>query len=85
LKELQQSLTIARNILERYDVTSDEATALLLVVTNYAYALEQLDDYDHQRLTPGKGTDKPATGIVKRYHISGSTFSFGSSLQRATF
>ncbi|NMW19710.1 MAG: cytochrome C biogenesis protein CycH, partial [Chlorobiaceae bacterium] len=49
MKELQQSLTIARNILERYDVTSDEATALLLVVTNYAYALEQLDDYDHQR------------------------------------
>ncbi len=63
LKELQQSLTIARNILERYDVTSDEAAALLQVVTNYAYALELLDDYDHQRLTPGKGTDKPATGI----------------------
>ena len=30
LTELQQSLTIARNILERYDVTSDDAAALLL-------------------------------------------------------
>jgi len=30
LTELQQSLTITRNILERYDVTSDDAAALLL-------------------------------------------------------
>ena len=63
LTELQQSFTIARNILERYDVTSDEAAGLLQVVTNYAYALELLDDYDHQRLSAGNGTEKPATGI----------------------
>ncbi len=30
--------------------TSDEAKALLRVVTDYTYALDLLDDYDHQRI-----------------------------------
>ena len=31
-------------------MTSDEATGLLKVVTDYSYALDILDKYDHQQL-----------------------------------
>ncbi len=51
LKELRQSLKLVGQVLERYDVTSDQARALLHVVTDYASALDLLDDYDHQRVT----------------------------------
>jgi prophage maintenance system killer protein len=51
LKELRQSLKLIGQVLERYDVTSDQARALLHVVTDYASALDLLDDYDHQRVT----------------------------------
>ena len=51
LKELHQSLKLIGQVLERYDVTSDQARALLHVVTDYASALDLLDDYDHQRVS----------------------------------
>jgi prophage maintenance system killer protein len=51
LQELRQSLKLVGQVLERYDVTSDQARALLQVVTDYAAALDLLDDYDHQRVS----------------------------------
>ena len=53
LQELKQSLRIVGQVLDRYDVSSDQAQALLRVVTDYARALDILDDYDHQRVRPG--------------------------------
>jgi len=53
LKELRQSLRLVEHVLDRHEVGSDEAKALLKVVTDYAYALELLDDYDHQRVVQG--------------------------------
>jgi len=50
LQELQQSLQLVEHVLDRHEVTSDEAKALLRVVTDYAYALDLLDDYDHHRV-----------------------------------
>jgi prophage maintenance system killer protein/transcriptional regulator CtsR len=50
LQELRQSLQIIEHVLDRNDVSSDEARALLRVVTDYSYALDLLDDYDHQRV-----------------------------------
>ncbi len=50
LKELRQSLQLVEHVLDHYEVTSDEAKALLRVVTDYAYALDLLDDYDHQKI-----------------------------------
>lgn len=50
LQELKQSLQLVEHVLDRYDVSSDEAKALLRVVTDYSYALDLLDDYDHQRI-----------------------------------
>jgi prophage maintenance system killer protein len=51
LKELRQSLKPVGQVLDRYDVTSDQARGLLSVVTDYAAALDLLDDYDHQRVS----------------------------------
>ena len=63
LKELQQSLKLVGQVLERYDVTSDQARALLRVVTDYASALDLLDDYDHQRVSVARLKPEEARGI----------------------
>ncbi len=63
LKELRQSLKLVGQVLDRYDVTTDQARALLRVVSDYSYALDLLDDYDHQRLTTGRTRRGKATAI----------------------
>ena len=63
LKELKQSLKLIGQVLERYDVTSDQARALLQVVTDYAFALDLLDDYDHQRVSVARLKPGEARGI----------------------
>ena len=50
LEELKQTVKLLGNVVERKDLNSDEATGLLKVVTDYAYALDVLDRYDHQVL-----------------------------------
>ena len=50
LQELRQSLRLIEHVLDRYEVSTDEAKALLRVVTDYSSALDLLDDYDHQRV-----------------------------------
>jgi len=54
LKELHQSLRLVEQVLDHYEVDSDQAKALLRVVTDYDYALDLLDDYDHQRIRLGQ-------------------------------
>jgi hypothetical protein len=49
LKELRQSLKLIEQVLERYDVTSDQARALLYVVTDYAAAEGHQRDHDRRR------------------------------------
>ncbi len=63
LKELRQSLRIAGQVLDTRAVTADEASALLRVVADYAAALDLLDDYDHQRVRPPRGSAATAEGI----------------------
>ncbi len=50
LKELRQTIRLVQNVIEHQTVTGDEASALLRVVSDYTYALDLLDDYDHQRV-----------------------------------
>jgi len=50
LDELKQTVKLLGNVIERKALNSDEATGLLKVVTDYAYALDVLDRYDHQIL-----------------------------------
>ena len=50
LADLNQAVRLIAGMAERRDLTGDEARALLLVVGDYSYALDLLDDYDHQRV-----------------------------------
>jgi prophage maintenance system killer protein len=58
LKELRQSIRLIENIISKHDVSTDEARALLKVVSDYSYALDVLDDYDHRRIKPLKITPR---------------------------
>ncbi len=49
LRVLKQTLKLASDISKRKLLSGDEASALLQTVSEYAYALKLLDDYDHQR------------------------------------
>lgn len=50
LEELKQTVKLLGNVIESKALNTDEATGLLKVVTDYAYALDVLDKYDHQLL-----------------------------------
>jgi death-on-curing family protein len=50
LRDLNQAVRLVAGIVERKDLSGDEAKALLRVVGEYSRALDLLDDYDHQRL-----------------------------------
>jgi prophage maintenance system killer protein len=63
LKELRQSIRLVANVLEHYDLTTDQAKAIIRVVTDYEKALDILDDYDHQRVRPAVCPHAPALGI----------------------
>jgi|SRR6218665_386951 len=57
LDQLKQTVRLLGNVVENKDLNSDEATGLLKVLTDYTYALDILDQYDHQQLEV-KGTTK---------------------------
>jgi len=60
LKELQNSVKILGNALTFKTLSSDESAGLLKIISDYAYALDILDQYDYQSLeiknTSGKET-----------------------------
>lgn len=51
LASLKNTVHLLSHVLESKELSSDEATGLLKVVTDYSYALDILDKYDHQQLT----------------------------------
>ena len=64
LKDLKQSLKLVSDISKRKLLSGDEATALLQVVSEYAYALDLLDDYDHQRVAIRKTSRRKAKSVT---------------------
>jgi hypothetical protein len=50
LEELKTAVGLLANVLERQELSADEATGLLKVITDFTYALDTLDRYDYQRL-----------------------------------
>lgn len=50
LEDLKQTVKLLGNVIENKVLSSDEATGLLRIVTDYTYALDVLDQYDHQVL-----------------------------------
>lgn len=60
LNELKQSVKILGEVLNYKTLSNDESIGLLRIISDYAYALDILDQYDYQRLeikdTSGKET-----------------------------
>jgi prophage maintenance system killer protein len=50
LKELQESAKLIGEVIESRKLTSDESSGLLKIISDYAYALDLLDQYDYQQL-----------------------------------
>jgi prophage maintenance system killer protein len=50
LTDLKQTVKLLENVLQKKSLNSQEATGLLRVITDYTYALDVLDKYDHERL-----------------------------------
>jgi len=62
--ELKRTIKLLENVVSSKDLNSVEATGLLKVVTDYSYALDVLDNYDHQTLK------KPLKKSKEKYKIS---------------
>jgi prophage maintenance system killer protein len=58
LGELKQAVKLLGNVIETKNLNTDEATGLLKVITDYTYALDILDQYDHQSLEIKSTTGK---------------------------
>jgi len=49
-QELKQAVSLLETIVKTKEITGDEAQGLLKVLSDYAFALDILDQYDHQTL-----------------------------------
>jgi death-on-curing family protein len=60
LKELKDSVKMLSSVINSKALTNDESTGLLKIISDYAYALDILDQYDYEKLdikdTSGKET-----------------------------
>ena len=70
LKELQDTVRIIGNVINTKTLTNDESTGLLKIISDYAYALDILDQYDYQSLeiqyTSGKETTKVIVNLINK-------------------
>jgi hypothetical protein len=57
LDDLKKTVKLLSNVIEHKELTADEATGLLKVITDYAYALDTLDRYDYQQLSVEQTTE----------------------------
>ena len=64
--ELQKAVRLIGEVLSGRALDAPQSEGLLLVITDYAYALSLLDDYDHQRLAIRNTTCKEPFKIT--YH-----------------
>jgi prophage maintenance system killer protein len=49
-ENLKQTVKLLSNVIQNKELNTSEATGLLKVITDYSYALDILDQYDHQVL-----------------------------------
>jgi hypothetical protein len=54
LRDLIRAVCLISEVVERRDLSGDDAKALLRVVGEYGRSLDLLDDYDHQRISAPK-------------------------------
>jgi len=54
VKELEKSIEVFKRVANSYQLKQDEFTGILKVISDYTYALDILDQYDHQELKLGR-------------------------------
>lgn len=82
LKELQDSVKILGNVLKFKNLNNDESIGLLKIITDYAYALDILDQYDYQTLKIEDATNNDAYKLTYEeamYQISVVKTTMGNS------
>ena len=57
LDDLKKTVKLLSDVIEHQELTADEATGLLNVITDYTYALDTLDRYDYQQLSVEQTTE----------------------------
>ena len=62
--DLKKTIKLLEAVVSSKKLDSEEATGLLRVVSDYSYALDTLDKYDHQTL------EKPSKGSKEKYRIT---------------
>ncbi len=70
LEELKQTVKLLGNVIGSKVLSTDEATGLLKIVTDYTYALDILDQYDHQVLEIHATTSKELFEITYKAAIT---------------
>ena len=58
LDNLKQSIKILANVVNQKELTGDESIGLLKIISDYAYALDILDQYDYQTLKIQETSEK---------------------------
>lgn len=56
--DLKQTVKLLSNVIHAKELSADEATGLLQVISDFTYALDTLDRYDYQELTVEHTTPK---------------------------
>ncbi len=59
-EELKKTIKLLSNVIQNKELSKEEATGLLRIVTDYAYGLDVLDKYDYQTLQVEKSETKEA-------------------------
>ncbi len=54
VKELERSIEVFKRVADIQQLKQDEFTGILKVISDYTYALDILDQYDHQKITVSK-------------------------------
>lgn len=57
-EDLKKTVKLLSNVLQTKELTADEATGLLQVITDYTYGLDVLDKYDYQKLSIEQTTNE---------------------------
>jgi len=64
VRELEKSIEIFKRVAENYQLVQDEFSGILKVISDYTYALDILDQYDHQKVKADKVVKKEAYKIT---------------------
>ena len=81
-QQLEELIRLVNHVVDSQSLDADQANSLLHVIRDYAYALDVLDDYDHQRLEVRHTTPEETYQLTyqeARQVIEGMKVQFGGS------